>query len=58
MQFRYHNLYYMIIRYISLIREMLLFPQNLVSDFLFIYIANNDKLQILFFVNLLYCGID
>ena len=58
MQFRYHNLHYMIIHYISLIREMLLFPQNLVSDFLFIYIANNDKLQILFFVNLLYCGID
>ena len=42
MQFSYHNLHYMIIRYISLFREMLSYPQNLVEDFLYIYIANND----------------
>ena len=58
MQFRYHNLHYMIIRYISLIREMLSFPKNMASDFLFICIANNDKLQYLFFVNFIYCDIE
>jgi hypothetical protein len=44
------NLHYMIIRYILLFRELLLFPQNLVLDIFFIYIANNVELHIYIYV--------
>jgi hypothetical protein len=50
MQFTYHNLHYMIDRYISLFREMLSFPKYLVLDFLIIYIANNDKFTNIYFM--------